>query len=46
MASTNTNFLNFSTKDAFGMYTCLVQSLYTTATKSLLLQEKGTLSIH
>ena len=34
------------TKDAFGVYTCLVQSLYTTATKSLLLQEKGMLSIH
>ena len=44
--STHTNFLNYSTKDAFGVYTCLVQSLYTTATKSLLLQEKGMLSIH
>jgi hypothetical protein len=43
MVSTQTNYLNYSTEDAFGVYTCLVGSLYATTTKSLLLQEKGML---
>lgn len=41
--STQTNSLTYSAKGAFGVYTCLVESLYTTATESLFLQEKGNL---
>ena len=39
--STQTDSLTYDTKGVFGVYTCLVESLYTTATESLLLQEKG-----
>ncbi len=42
MASIQSNSLTYSAKGAFGVYTCLVESLYTTATESLFLQEKGT----
>ena len=41
MVSTQTNSLIYNTNDAFGVYACLVESLYTTATKSLFLQERG-----
>ena len=41
MVSTQTNSLTYSTKGDFGVYTCLVESLYTTTTESLFLQEKG-----
>ena len=43
MVSTQTDSLTYDTKGAFGLYTCIVESLYTTATESLLLQEKGNL---
>ena len=46
MVSTRKNYLNYSTKDAFGVYTCLVESLYTTTKKLLLLSETGTLITH
>ena len=46
MVSTQTNDLNYSTKDAFGVHTCLVESLYTATKKSLLLPEEGTLIVH
>ena len=39
--STQTNSLTYSAKGAFGVYTCLVESLHTTATESVFLQEKG-----
>ena len=41
MVSTQTNSIVYSSKDAFGVYTCHVESLFTTATESLLLQEQG-----
>ena len=41
MSSTQTNSLTYSAKGDFGAYTCLVESLYTTAIASLYLQEKG-----
>ncbi len=45
MFSTQSNSLTYNAKGAFGVYTCLVESLYTTATESMLLQERGKTSI-
>lgn len=39
---TQSNSLSHSTRDMYGVYTCVVESLHTTATESILLQEKGT----
>ena len=41
--STQTNSLTYSAKGDFGMYICRVESLYTTTTEPLLLQENGNL---
>ena len=35
------NFLVYTTKSTYGLFTCTIKSLHSTTTKSLLMQEKG-----